>query len=341
MLLHLVTNLGRQRYEITVISFQEVGSSIERALAGASIEVVYLGKSHGFDARMFGRFRNALDRTRPDVVHTHRHVLQYALPSLLGRLRSRTVHTIHNMAEREVTGRPVKFAHWLAIRAGVAPVAICRTAIEGIERLYGVHPRALIPNGIPVASFAAPRVTRSEWRRLNRIPDDAVVFTCVARLSAQKNIGALVRALAAPGGPRKALVMLCGEGEDQPQLEADAERLGVLERVRFMGTRPDIPEALGASDVFVLSSLYEGHPLSVMEAKAAGRPVVATSVGGVPEIVEPGAIGLLVPAGDVDALAVAMERLGRRGALVAAERFDVSHMAKAYDELYQKIVASE
>ena len=105
---------------------------------------------------------------------------------------------------------------------------------------------------------------------------------------------------------------------------------------------------LCASDVFVLPSLYEGHPLSVMEAMAAGRPVIATAVGGVPEVVRPEESGLLVPPGDVAALAAAMgrladsqeerERFGRSGARIAAELFDVAKMADAYDRLYQSLL---
>lgn len=348
MLLHLVTNLDRDRYDVTVVSLHRLDTSMERDFAAAGFEVVYLGKHLGFDSRMFSRIAGVLRRLSPDVLHTHRPVLHYAFPSLLGRLRTRSVHTVHNMAEREVSGLTRKISHWLAIRAGVAPVAICQTVADSIEKVYGVPPRALIPNGIPVATFTEPRVRRDAWRSLNQVPADAVVFTCVARLSAQKHIGALVRALASPAGPKGALLMLCGDGEERIELEAEARRLGLAKRVRFLGSRSDVPEVLGASDVFVLSSLYEGHPLSVMEAMAAGRPVVATAVGGVPEIVRPGETGLLVPPGDVEALAAAMarlardreerERLGRQGAQVAAKCFDVSTMAQAYDRLYQELL---
>jgi glycosyltransferase involved in cell wall biosynthesis len=349
MLLQLVTHLDRARYELTVVSLHRLGSSMERDFAAAGFEVVFLEKRLGFDGRMFARIARALRRAHPDIVHTHRPVLHYALPSLLGRLRRRTVHTVHNIAEREVMGA-AKVGHWLAIRAGVAPIAICGAVADGIRRVYGVPARAIIPNGIPVAAFSAPRVPRQEWRRLQGIPDDAILFTCVARLSAQKNVGVLVQAFAALGRRPDRMLLLCGDGEGQGRLEDAAKRLGVADRVRFLGSRPDVPEVLGASDVFVLPSLYEGHPLSVMEAMAAGRPVIATAVGGVPEVVRPGETGLLVAPGDFQALATAMERLagdaaererlGRNGARIAAERFDVSQMAAAYDRLYQELLST-
>ena len=350
MLLQLVSSLDRARYEITVASLHRLGTTMERDFAAAGFEVLYLEKRLGFDPRMFGRVAGVIRRVDPHILHTHRPVLQYALPSLLGKLRRRTVHTVHNVAEREVTGRAAQLGHWLAIRAGVAPIAICQSVADSIWSVYGVRARAIIPNGIPVAQFSTPGVSRQAWRTRLGIPLDAVVFTCVARLSAQKNVGALLQALAAMDGRGGSMLLVCGDGEEQGRLEAEAGHLGVAERVRFLGSRTDVPEVLGASDVFVLPSLYEGHPLSVMEAMAAGRPVIATTVGGVPELVRPGETGLLVPPGDTSALAVAMERLagnaeervrlGRGGARVAAERFDVSHMAAAYNRLYQSLLSN-
>jgi glycosyltransferase involved in cell wall biosynthesis len=118
-------------------------------------------------------------------------------------------------------------------------------------------------------------------------------------------------------------------------------------RVHFLGLRTDIPDVLGASDVFVLSSAYEGNPLSVIEAMAAGLPVVSTSVGGVPELLENGKEGFIVQPGNAEQLSDAMMTLLKdghlRGAMGAAaatrakEKFDVSAMIRAYEELYNEI----
>lgn len=350
MLLHLATSLDRAKYEVLVVSLHRLGNSMERDFEEAGLQVEYLDKQRGFDARMFSRIGEVLKRLAPDLLHTHRPVLQYALPSLLGRLRKRTVHTVHGMAEREVSGFARKSGHWIAIRAGVAPVAICQAVARGIERVYGVPPRAVIPNAIPVARFACPEMSRDEWRSANGLPADAVVFTTVARHSAEKNLAMLVSAFSSAGLGEDGVLMLCGDGELRPSLESDARRLGVADRVRFLGNRPDVPEVLAASDVFVLPSLYEGHPLSVMEAMAAGRAVIGSAVGGIPENVRHGETGLLVPPADHAALAAALRRLyndaeersrfGQRGAEVAAREFDVSLMTVSYDRLYQEILAA-
>jgi glycosyltransferase involved in cell wall biosynthesis len=144
--------------------------------------------------------------------------------------------------------------------------------------------------------------------------------------------------------------VLVGGGKLGPELEKEAEALGLGDRVRFLGPRSDIPEILGAADVFVLSSDYEGSPLSIMEAMAAGKPVISTAVGGVPELVEDGRSGLLVPRGSPKALAEAVnlmvknhearEAMGRASLGLATERFDARVMTRAYEGLYDEIVRS-
>ena len=125
--------------------------------------------------------------------------------------------------------------------------------------------------------------------------------------------------------------------------------LGLESRVRFLGIRADVADILRASDVFVLSSRVEGNPLSVMEAMAAGLPVVSTVVGGVPELVRNGETGLLVPSEDAGALAQAMQALVddpvRRQAMGAAARqhavthFDIRHTVRGYEQLYERLLS--
>ena len=134
------------------------------------------------------------------------------------------------------------------------------------------------------------------------------------------------------------------------ELERQIGASGLQGRVHLLGTRADVPEILNAADVFVLSSDYEGNPLSVMEAMAAGKPMICTAVGGVPELVEDGC-GLLVPPRDAQALSKAMSHvlenpsarksMGERSARRAVERFDLRAMTEAYEALYKKLVAGD
>jgi glycosyltransferase involved in cell wall biosynthesis len=172
---------------------------------------------------------------------------------------------------------------------------------------------------------------------------------CVARFAPQKDHETLLRAFAQ--GPAKMLgtrLVMAGDGELRQSIQRQVEDLRLTDRVTFLGRRNDMPEALAAADVFVLASRWDGNPLSVMEAMAAGRPVAATAVGAVPELVRNGVDGLLSPAGDASALARSMRSMfemrnstlpsmGLSAALRARERFGLPAMARKYAELYARL----
>lgn len=317
-------------------------------LESQGVELHFLGKRRGLDVRMIPRMARAIRDFRPQVVHSHSpHVLRYAIPAVLLSARCPIVHTLHNMAERE-TDLPGAILQFLAFRAGVAPVAIGHAVAESIRRLYRLAPRVVIPNGIPVSEFEAPPRVGQELRGTLALPPDAPVFIAVGRLCEQKNHAALLDALASDR--LRALgshLLIAGDGELRGALEETTRSLRLGDRVHFLGTRRDIPRLLHAADVFVLSSLWEGNPLSVMEAMAASRPVVATAVGCLPELVSRDT-GRLVAPGDRGGLEAAMFQLasdlslaracGRASARVARQRFDAAVMARSYEHLYEELI---
>jgi glycosyltransferase involved in cell wall biosynthesis len=259
----------------------------------------------------------------PHIVHTHSYVMRYTLPVA----RCRAVHTVHNLASREVEG-PGRVVHRIGYRLGVVPVAVAEAVADSFEREYGFRP-ATIPNGIDVRRFHRPEC-RSAWRAANGFRDDDVLIVSVARLEPQKNPELLVRSL-----PEACHLLLAGEGSLRPRLEGRP-------RVSLLGVRSDLPELLSSCDVFALASDWEGHPIAVMEAMAAGLPVVSTAVGGVPEIV--GDAGVLVPAGDENALRAGLESALRnrdgytKAALERAAAFDVRRTISSYSALFEQIV---
>ena len=194
----------------------------------------------------------------------------------------------------------------------------------------------------------APR-GRDRWRRENGVAADALVFAHVGRFMAQKNHLDLVAAFqqVASADPR-ALLVLAGDGELRETVRARAASLGLEGAVRFLGLRDDVPELLGAADAFVLSSAWEGLPIAVLEAMAAGLPVVATAVGGVPELVRSGETGWLVAPGAPAALGAAMlalsrdlaaaRAMGECGARLVRGRHTVEGMVTGYAALYLELV---
>jgi glycosyltransferase involved in cell wall biosynthesis len=298
---------------------------------------------------VLARVARTMGHFRPQVVHTHTYVLRYAFPYMLCRRVPAMVHTVHNLAEREVEWYE-RWVHQLAFRRGVLPVAIAREVADSIRRVYGIDDVTLIPNGIPVDTFRAPSIDRERWRNKEGFAPTDVLFVCVAALRPQKNPALLLEAFhrGAASDPRARLLFV-GEGDLKSELERQIGALGLQERVHLLGLRSDVPEMLNAADVFVLSSDYEGNPLAVLEAMAAGKPMICTAVGGVPELVE-GECGLLVPPRDAQALSKAMsymlespkarQTMGGASARRAVERFDLRVMTEAYEDLYRELIAN-
>ena len=283
-------------------------------------------------------------RERPHIVHVNS-----AKAAALGRAAAWLtrvpirVYTVHGWSYTAHTGASSALYLWAErLLRPLTTVTIC---VAESERRAGLEARTcdeattvVIHNGVDVAGPTA-RETRTERCRL----------VTVGRLQAPKDALTLIRALAElPRGACEAVIV--GDGPDRPALESEARRLDLQSVVQLAGERNNIPELLAASDVFVLSSRSEGLPLSILEAMAAGLPVVATNVGGVPELVVQEETGFLVPPGDPQALAVALERLlgdstlrrrlGAAGRLRAEERFDLVSTRQAHLDLYSTLLAA-
>lgn len=184
--------------------------------------------------------------------------------------------------------------------------AAARVLVE--EGTVPAHRLRVIPNGVDLRLFDAPGAPT--LRAELRLPAATVLFLGMGRLVAQKDWPTLLRAVAAYDGPA-AHWAIAGDGPDAPALRALIEQLGVGDRVTLLGLRGDAPRLLAACDALVLSSTYEGLPNVVLEAMAAGRPVVATRVGGCAELLGT-AFGLLVPPGRPAELATALAELAGR-----------------------------
>ena len=347
---HLMRGLGPGLFDVAAISLGGAsGSDLERMLVEHAIPVQFLNKKPGFDPRMFTRVHRALREFSPDVIHTHGGVLRYTLPSMLYDPAPAMVHTVHNLAEKEVEPR-ARWLQKLAFRKGVIPVAIAREVAASLARTYGITDSVIIPNCIPVEVYSTPRTSREEWRSREKFAREDVLFVCVGYFRPQKNHALLLEAFArGPACHPRARLVLVGTGELREKLEAQVERLGVKDKVRFLGSRADIPNLLGAMDAFVLASDWEGNPLAVLEAMAAGLPVISTAVGGVPELVESAREGLIVPCGNAQALADAMLHLledaparramGQAAAKRAKENYGIPRMVVAYASLYVALLS--
>ena len=320
------------------------------------------------------RFVGLARRQRFDVVHLHESdgvlvALAVRLARAFGRPAgsARVVATLQVSYRRErwavrrlrVDGRTIarptageRLFGWLrapllalagrlTARLADAVVAPSRVTAEELENDYGCRVAAVIANGIAPLELP-PR----------RPAEPGVEVLYAGRLRTRKAVAVLIEAFAkvhrqAPA----ARLRLAGDGEQRPALEEQAQRLGLADVVCFEGTVPHdrMPALYAAADVFCLPSLYEGFPLAILEAMAAGLPVVATGVAGNPEAVEDGVHGRLVEAEDVAGLAAALldliedeagrRRMGRQARRRVEEEFSIERIGAAYRALWEELAA--
>lgn len=204
---------------------------------------------------------------------------------------------------------------------------------------------AVLHNGIDVERFAG--ADRAAARRASRLPAEAPILLVPARLHPQKRHVDLLAALAHLAPRLPDLQVLCaGDGPLRDRLEALARSAGLDDRVRFLGHREDLPTLLAAADLVVLPSRIEGLPLAILEAQASGRAVLATAVGGLPELIQDGRTGRLVPPGRPAALAdaiasllsdrPALEAMGARARAQARRRFRIQDQVRQLENLYTR-----
>lgn len=289
------------------------------------------------DAKALVELVRLCRQVRPDVVHSHSSKM-----GVLGRLAAWVarvpvrVLTVHGWSFAAYDGLAGRLFLWIERLMRPLTTAVVCVAEETREQGLGAQacdPRrtVVIPNAVDVRSFR-PASGGSRNARIIGI----------GRFAYPKDFTTLLEALARVRAPCH--MVLAGDGPALPAVAAAVQNHGLSKRVELLGARADIPELLARSDVFVLSSRSEGFPVSILEAMAAGLPVVTTDVGGVAEAVEDGETGLLVPAADSEALARALERLvsdadlrrrlGAAGRARALRLFDVPRYRAAYVELY-------
>lgn len=361
--LHVITDTnigGAGRYLLNLIS-QPAFSSLYVAVAcpdgelGSRLDqagvyrIPISGKDVSFSVKLIPELCRAIAREKPDVVHTH--------SSLSARIASRmlrvpVVYTKHNLVRIPgPSGRvPPSFGPVRRAINGAAARLLADKIIAVSEGVYrdlvesGINPRMVvaIPNGIDLKPFR-PRLYRDGGAKRSE-----VVVGTVARLHPQKGLDVLVEAartvVRAQPGIR---FIIGGTGPMESELRSKIASARLDPYVKLCGFVHDVPAFLEKLDIYVLSSHYEGLPLAVLEAMAAGLPVIATNVGGVPEAVVDGVTGILVPPGQPTALAHAIVRLaidpelaynmGSQGRRRAEELFDARLMAERTVEVYRSI----
>jgi glycosyltransferase involved in cell wall biosynthesis len=314
-------------------------------LRDIGVEVAALCRTPGFHPSLASKIASFARRRRATVLHCH----QYS-PFVYGQLasvamRTRTIYTEHGRAS---DAPPTPKQRAVNPIFGLLPSAICSVSQNLKEFMVraGFPDRRIrvIYNGIRIGPVPGPleRTVAREWLGLG--PSEFVIGT-VGRLDAVKDIPTLVHAFArAADGIRAARLVVIGDGPDRPAIERAAEATGVRAAVHLTGYRDDVRAVLPALDVYANASITEGVSLTILEAMAAKIPVIATNVGGTPEVVKDGETGALVAPRDAGGLSHALRFLyatpatrvqwGNAGRERVERMFQLREMVDAYTSLY-------
>jgi L-malate glycosyltransferase len=353
--LHVVSSLqvgGMEQFVLRIAAEQQRGGHYVSVMGLQGGPLLDEARRLGLEALVLegpkmGRALRAIQamlRRQPDIAHAHNPgALPYALLAKLST-RSRVVMTRHGQEPKRIGG----LLEW---RGTDAVVAVSEAAAAAMRAQYPANARkiSVIINGVHRADAPSCREKVRAELGLTR----EVVGIVVARLDRLKGHESLLRALSLlREASTKVTMLVAGDGPERANLETLAGQLELgSDRLRLLGYRSDISELLSAADFFVLPSLTEGLPLSILEAMAQALPVVATPVGGIPEVITDGLNGLLVPVNQPAALSAAIAKLagdpilrrslGETACSHAHDHFSFERMAQRYEELYRSLLARD
>jgi glycosyltransferase involved in cell wall biosynthesis len=346
VLVDLALHLDRNRYNVTVCATRQA-RNYQPLLDSAGVRTMVLQRRSRWETYKMAEVVRMLRRERVQVLHTHLFGSN-TWGRLLGRLAGVPVIIAHEHWSSR--GRNEIWMDRLMYRLSDRILVTSQASKQIVMNSEHIPARYLsvVYNGVDISTFAG-RSDRAEVRAELGVPVDAVLIGAVGRLTADKGgQDVLIRAVGRVREtcPQVRLVMV-GDGPLRPGLEQLTAQLGLCDSVIFTGLRSDVPRLLGALDVFVLPSEREALPVAVLEAMAAGLPVVATRVGGLPEVVADGETGFLVPPGDVAALQGVLEklagdpalaaRLGAAGQAHVQAHFTVQQMVRQVEQLYDQL----
>lgn len=352
-LTNLINHSPEGQYRHAIVCMTDYTEFAER-IKRPDVRFFALRKREGQDAVVYLRLWRLLKSLRPQIVHTRNlGTLECLLPAALAGVKVR-IHGEHGRDMMDLEGTNPKH---LLLRKLYRPLVTRYVAVsqdlEGwLCNRVGVSPAkvAQIYNGVDTVRFR-PRHPREERCSDCRFSENAnAIVGTVGRMRGEKDQLTLVRAFiglrkeSGEAGRRLRLVLI-GKGPLRNEAESMLREAGLLAGAWLAGERDDVPEQLRAMDIFVLPSLAEGISNTILEAMASGLPVIATEVGGNPELVVPGETGVLVPPADAGAMAIAVKKYlnnaelrtnhGRAGRARVESRFSMGRMVAAYMDLYR------
>lgn len=335
---NLSIELVNKGYDVRVISLYNYHSAITERLENCKIPVIYLNKKKGLDASIVFKLIHVFAQVKPDVVHTHLYALKYAaFASIVTRVKVR-IHTMHNIAEKESSPKDQILNNFFFKHCKVVPVSLSDEIRNTVMKRYGLteNQTPVIYNGVDL-NKCIPKVHSSS---------KGLHYLHIGRFTKQKNHKMLIEAFNKVHNidPNTDLTLI-GSGELENNIKEQVISLGLESAVHFLGTRNNVYPYLNAADAFVMSSIYEGMPMTIIEAMGTGLPIISTDVGGIRTLIEPEKEGILIDSSS-EALANAMLRMkdyrlrtvmGNNAQEKARKFFSALRMTDSYVEQYERL----
>lgn len=275
---NLIYELIKLGHNVTIVSMYDYHSAITQRLEKAGVNIRYLCKKPGLDFSMVGKIRKVLTEVRADVIHTHRNCAQYAVPAaILAGVKYR-VHTVHNVAEKENGKLARKLNKFFFKHCHLIPVALSEMIRDSIVKEYGI-----VKDGIPVI-YNGIDLSKCQLKTDYSVDGNFKILH-IGRFSEQKNhIGLLQAFKLFHENHLDSELWLIGDGDKKAEIENYVTENNLVSSVIFLGLQSDVYTYLHDADMFTLPSNYEGIPMTLIEAMGTGLPIVATAVGGVPDM---------------------------------------------------------
>ena len=277
---NLTYGLKKYGHTVIVVSLFTYPSAITQRMEDNGIDIYYMNKRSGLDLSMIFKLMKLFRREKPDVIHTHRHVLQYTVPAAVLAGVKRRIHTIHSVASKE-NNKIGRIFNKISFRiCGVIPVALSSTVRDTIVDEYGID-RSEIPiifNGIDL--------NNCKEKNDYDIVDQFKILHIGRFADAKNHIGLLEAFSKFHKKHSESALYLIGDGENRNIIEEYISENNLQEHVHLLGQLGNVYEYLHKADMFTLPSLYEGVPMTLIEAMGTGLPIVATRVGGIPDMLD-------------------------------------------------------
>jgi glycosyltransferase involved in cell wall biosynthesis len=348
----LATAQKASGHQVSVFSICST-AGFKAELIDKGIDVIEGHKAGALDRKVILGLRHWIKKQSADIVHAHNFVPNYYAAAAMIALHPapRLVCTCHDMGMR-LSNKRLRTLFKLSLLR-TAHVAMVGTQVH--QRFVGsglvskAHATTVL-NGIPVERFQPSQARRQAARMALKLPENTLAIGCVGRLVPLKNHARMIAIMPDLLSQNPALrLVIIGDGELSEALRQQTHELGLDEHVILTGARKDVADLLPALDIFALPSQTEGLSIALLEACASGLAVVASKVGGNPEIIHEGETGLLIPADDNIALTRALsslltnsnlrQRLGQNAHNWVSERASISALRQAYDKVYLKALA--